>query len=160
MLKCKTLTAAACSLGVMTLVVTLILNRFMNATAGDAYRIGNARLDQLHWQRPPDHAGRAHQHLFRPAADGKGRAFRHAARVAQALFTRASVGVAGADDDAADLGAGQSFTAHSHRRGADAVLREGSRRHRGPLADDQGEVEPVRIGPNAAMNARVTIAAG
>jgi ABC-type branched-subunit amino acid transport system permease subunit len=31
-------------LGVMTLVVTLILNRFMNATAGDAYRIGNARL--------------------------------------------------------------------------------------------------------------------
>lgn len=31
-------------LGVMTLVVTLILNRFMNATAGDAYRIGDARL--------------------------------------------------------------------------------------------------------------------
>jgi urea transport system permease protein len=31
-------------LGVITLVVTLILNRFMNATAGDAYRIGNARL--------------------------------------------------------------------------------------------------------------------
>ena len=31
-------------LGVMTLVVTLIINRFMNATAGDAYRIGNARL--------------------------------------------------------------------------------------------------------------------
>jgi urea transport system permease protein len=31
-------------LGVMTLVITLILNRFMNATAGDAYRIGNARL--------------------------------------------------------------------------------------------------------------------
>jgi branched-chain amino acid transport system permease protein len=31
-------------LGVMTLVVTLILNRFMNATAGDAYRIGEARL--------------------------------------------------------------------------------------------------------------------
>src|SRR5262245_51801539 len=31
-------------LGVMTLVVTLIFNRFMNATAGDAYRIGNARL--------------------------------------------------------------------------------------------------------------------
>src|SRR5690348_7602385 len=31
-------------LGVVTLVVTLILNRFMNATAGDAYRIGNARL--------------------------------------------------------------------------------------------------------------------
>ncbi|HML08555.1 MAG TPA: branched-chain amino acid ABC transporter permease [Xanthobacteraceae bacterium] len=31
-------------LGVMTLLVTLILNRFMNATAGDAYRIGNARL--------------------------------------------------------------------------------------------------------------------
>src|SRR6516165_8207300 len=31
-------------LGVMTLVVTLILNRFMSATAGDAYRIGNARL--------------------------------------------------------------------------------------------------------------------
>jgi branched-chain amino acid transport system permease protein len=31
-------------LGVMTLVVTLILYRFMNATAGDAYRIGNARL--------------------------------------------------------------------------------------------------------------------
>jgi urea transport system permease protein len=31
-------------LGVMTLVVTLILNRFMNATAGDAYKIGNARL--------------------------------------------------------------------------------------------------------------------
>jgi ABC-type branched-subunit amino acid transport system permease subunit len=31
-------------LGVMTLVVTLILNRFMNATAGDAYRIGTARL--------------------------------------------------------------------------------------------------------------------
>src|SRR6185437_9465603 len=30
--------------GVITLVVTLILNRFMNATAGDAYRIGNARL--------------------------------------------------------------------------------------------------------------------
>ena len=30
--------------GVMTLVVTLILNRFMNATAGDAYKIGNARL--------------------------------------------------------------------------------------------------------------------
>jgi branched-chain amino acid transport system permease protein len=29
---------------VITLVVTLILNRFMNATAGDAYRIGNARL--------------------------------------------------------------------------------------------------------------------
>jgi urea transport system permease protein len=29
---------------VMTLVVTLILNRFMNATAGDAYKIGNARL--------------------------------------------------------------------------------------------------------------------
>jgi branched-chain amino acid transport system permease protein len=28
----------------MTLVVTLILNRFMNATAGDAYRIGDARL--------------------------------------------------------------------------------------------------------------------
>jgi branched-chain amino acid transport system permease protein len=28
----------------MTLVVTLILNRFMNATAGDAYKIGNARL--------------------------------------------------------------------------------------------------------------------
>ncbi len=25
-------------------MVTLILNRFMNATAGDAYRIGNARL--------------------------------------------------------------------------------------------------------------------
>jgi branched-chain amino acid transport system permease protein len=31
-------------LGVMTLVVTLILNRFMNATAGDIYRIGKARL--------------------------------------------------------------------------------------------------------------------
>jgi ABC-type branched-subunit amino acid transport system permease subunit len=31
-------------LGVTTLVVTLIFNRFMNATAGDAYRIGNARL--------------------------------------------------------------------------------------------------------------------
>ena len=31
-------------LGVITLVSTLILNRFMNATAGDAYRIGNARL--------------------------------------------------------------------------------------------------------------------
>src|SRR6266496_4356162 len=31
-------------LGVMTLVVTLIFNRFMNATAGDVYRIGNARL--------------------------------------------------------------------------------------------------------------------
>src|ERR1700761_1416301 len=31
-------------LGVITLVVTLILNRFMNATAGDTYRIGNARL--------------------------------------------------------------------------------------------------------------------
>ena len=31
-------------LGVMTLVVTLIFNRFMNATAGDAYKIGNARL--------------------------------------------------------------------------------------------------------------------
>jgi urea transport system permease protein len=31
-------------LGVMTLVVTLILNRFMNATAGDVYKIGNARL--------------------------------------------------------------------------------------------------------------------
>src|SRR6201987_2592460 len=31
-------------LGVITLVVTLILNRFMNATAGDAYKIGNARL--------------------------------------------------------------------------------------------------------------------
>src|SRR5437868_1623427 len=31
-------------LGVITLVVTLILNRFMSATAGDAYRIGNARL--------------------------------------------------------------------------------------------------------------------
>src|SRR5437868_6815074 len=31
-------------LGVITLVVTLIFNRFMNATAGDAYRIGNARL--------------------------------------------------------------------------------------------------------------------
>lgn len=31
-------------LAVMTLVVTLILNRFMNATAGDAYRIGDARL--------------------------------------------------------------------------------------------------------------------
>src|ERR1044071_2502517 len=31
-------------LGVITLVVSLILNRFMSATAGDAYRIGNARL--------------------------------------------------------------------------------------------------------------------
>src|SRR5262245_20747677 len=31
-------------LGVTTLVVTLIFNRFMSATAGDAYRIGNARL--------------------------------------------------------------------------------------------------------------------
>src|SRR6185295_1055387 len=31
-------------LGVMTLVVTLILNRFLNATAGDAYHIANARL--------------------------------------------------------------------------------------------------------------------
>ena len=31
-------------LGVMTLVFTLILNRFMNATAGDVYKIGNARL--------------------------------------------------------------------------------------------------------------------
>ncbi len=31
-------------LGVITLVSTLILNRFMNATAGDAYRIGKARL--------------------------------------------------------------------------------------------------------------------
>src|SRR5262249_40379062 len=31
-------------LGVITLVVTLIFNRFMNATAGDTYRIGNARL--------------------------------------------------------------------------------------------------------------------
>jgi urea transport system permease protein len=31
-------------LGVITLVVTLIFNRFMSATAGDAYRIGNARL--------------------------------------------------------------------------------------------------------------------
>ena len=31
-------------LGVMTLVFTLILNRFMNAIAGDVYKIGNARL--------------------------------------------------------------------------------------------------------------------
>ena len=31
-------------MGVITLVVTLILFKFMNATAGDAYRIGNARL--------------------------------------------------------------------------------------------------------------------
>lgn len=31
-------------LGVITLVVTLILFKFMNATAGDAYRIGDARL--------------------------------------------------------------------------------------------------------------------
>jgi urea transport system permease protein len=31
-------------LGVVTLLVTLILNRFMSATAGDAYKIGNARL--------------------------------------------------------------------------------------------------------------------
>ena len=31
-------------LGVITLVVTLILFKFMNATAGDAYRIGSARL--------------------------------------------------------------------------------------------------------------------
>jgi branched-chain amino acid transport system permease protein len=31
-------------LGVITLVVTLILNRFMGATAGDAYRIGAAKL--------------------------------------------------------------------------------------------------------------------
>jgi urea transport system permease protein len=34
-------------LGATTLVVTLILNRFMNATAGDAYRIGDARLGGL-----------------------------------------------------------------------------------------------------------------
>ena len=31
-------------MGVITLVVTLILFKFMNATAGDAYRIGDARL--------------------------------------------------------------------------------------------------------------------
>ena len=31
-------------MGVITLVVTLILFKFMNATAGDAYRIGTARL--------------------------------------------------------------------------------------------------------------------
>src|SRR5437868_12776098 len=31
-------------MGVITLVVTLILFKFMNATAGDAYRIGAARL--------------------------------------------------------------------------------------------------------------------
>ena len=31
-------------MGVITLVVTLILFKFMNATAGDAYRIGSARL--------------------------------------------------------------------------------------------------------------------
>jgi branched-chain amino acid transport system permease protein len=31
-------------LGVITLVVTLILFKFMNATAGDAYRLGSARL--------------------------------------------------------------------------------------------------------------------
>ena len=31
-------------LGVITLVVTLILFKFMNATAGDAYRIGSARI--------------------------------------------------------------------------------------------------------------------
>ena len=36
------------STGVITLVVTLILFKFMNATAGDAYRIGAARLGAIY----------------------------------------------------------------------------------------------------------------
>ena len=122
---------------------------------------GDAVLDVRHRQVPADDAGGADEHLLGPAADGLGGEGGHAAGVVEAALPGAGVGVARADDDAARLGAGQALAADVHRGGADAVLREDAGGRRGAIADDQGQVEALRLGgAQAAVNAGVTVAAG
>ena len=75
-----------------------------------------------------------------------GRQGGHAAGVVEAALPRAGVGVARADHDAARLGTGQALAADADRGGADAVLREDAGGRRRAVADDQGQVEAVRLG--------------
>ncbi len=73
----------------------------------------------------------------------------HAPGVGQPLLAGAGVGVAGADDDRAGVGPRQPLAADLDRRGTDAVLREDAGRGGRAVADDDGEIAPVRFGPQA-----------
>src|SRR5207253_722050 len=72
----------------------------------------------------------------------------------------ASIRVASADYDSARIMHRQPLAGDDDRRGADAILREhaggGGRR----VADDQSQVRPFAIRPNAAMNGAEAITAG
>ena len=54
----------------------------------------------------------------------------------------------------------QPLLADADRGGADAVLREGAGRGGRGVADDQGQVEAVGVGAEAAVDAGETVAAG
>ena len=84
----------------------------------------------------------------------------HRAGVGQALLAGAGVGVAGADDDAASIVGRQAFAADDDRGGTDAVLREDAGRRRGPIADDERQIEPIAVGPHAALDAGIAKPAG
>ena len=128
---------------------------------GLARRLRDAGLEHRHRQRPADHA-RWRRRAPAPAEQPSSLRdqFGHPARVGQPLLAGAGVGVAGTDDDRAGVGPREPLAADLHRRGADAVLREHAGRGRRAVADDDRQVAPVRLGPQAADDARVPVAAG
>ncbi len=121
--------------------------------------VANARLDALHRQQPANNAGGAHEHLLSPATKRLGGDSRHAPAVIESALASAGVGVARADDDAFDVVGRQPLPANLHGRRTNAVLRENPRRRRGDIADHDGKVEPLRIGPNTTVDAGESVMA-
>src|SRR5262249_20762376 len=99
-------------------------------------------------------------HLLRLAADNLGSDGRHAVGVVQAALAGASVGIPGADDDAARVPGRQSLAANVHRGGGDAILREGAGGGGGHLADHQRQVEALGVGTDATVNAGIAVTVG
>src|SRR5262245_58520224 len=90
-------------------------------------RAPEARFDALHRQVPADDAGGANEHLlgFTPHAIRRNGC--HAFRVTEPLLSRAGVGVAGTNDDAADAGGRNPLAAKLYRCGTDTILRKNTR---------------------------------
>ncbi len=122
--------------------------------------LADAAFDDRHGQVPADHAGAADDDLFRAAADRLRSHGRHAPRVVQAALPRAGVGIARTDDHPAGHVGRQPLFTDAHRGGADAVARDPSRGGRRHVADDQRQVEPARLRPEAAVDAGESVGVG
>ena len=119
----------------------------------------DAGFDDLHGKDLADDAGGANEHLRRPTADGLGGHGGHPASVVESALAGAGVGIAGANDDAANIVGRKTLLTDADGSGADTVLCKCAGSSGGRIADNQSQVKALGIRTDAGVNAGEAIAA-